>query len=817
MARSGTNIHQMRAFKNVPGLLLVTVGLVEIAVLKSSGEQSVYRTPPADVVRILDTPPPPRYSISPTGEAMLLVESEAMPPLALIARPFYRLAGIRIDAATGVQRRTSTFTGLSVVRFEDPKPVRVALPDGSALGYPAWSPSGQQFAFKRYLDDHIELWIGEVATGTAHRAADLHLNDVLDGNAFQWLPDGISLLVQLIPGGRSKAPEPPSVPVGPVVEDTSGKVAKLRTFQDLLRNPYEEQLFKHYASAELAIYNTQTGGLQRIGKPDLYLEANMSPDSRFLLVTRLKEPFSYRVPYFWFARRTEVWDRNGKLVRTVADLPVSDDVPPQGVPVGPRNIGWQPLISARLLWVQALDDGDPIKKVPHRDAVWTAEAGNEEAPREILRVQHRLVGIDWLPKPEEVLLTEYDRDRRWRVTAQLELSKPDQTRRILFDLSAQDDYRDPGRPLTQTRPDGQVVVLRDGDSIYLRGRGATPAGPRPFLDRMNLQTKSTVRLFRSREDRFEQVLDFAGQSRDKLLVEHESQVDPPNLFIHHLGTGQRQQLTDVRDPAPELTRVKRQLLRYKRADGVELSGMLYLPPGYEPGTRLPTVVWAYPLEYSDPATAGQVRSSPNSFAFYRGTSPLLFLTQGYAVLMNATMPVVGDPETMNETYIEQVTDAARAAVDALVESGVADRERILVAGHSYGAFMTANLLAHTDLFAAGIARSGAYNRTLTPFGFQAERRSLWEASKVYAQISPFMHADKINEPVLLIHGEADNNSGTFPMQSERLFQAVQGHGGTARLVLLPHESHGYVARESVLHVVAEMLDWADKHVKQRAQ
>ena len=243
--------------------------------------------------------------------------------------------------------------------------------------------------------------------------------------------------------------------------------------------------------------------------------------------------------------------------------------------------------------------------------------------------------------------------------------------------------------------------------------------------------------------------------------------------------------------------------------------MLYLPVGYQKGTRLPVLLWAYPLEYSDPATAGQVRGSPNNFVFYRGTSPLFFLLQGYAVLMDATMPVVGDPETMNDTFVEQIVASAKAAIDKLAAMGVADTNRVLVGGHSYGAFMTANLLAHSDLFAAGIARSGAYNRSLTPFGFQSERRSFWEAKDVYAKVSPFTYANKINEPILLIHGEADNNQGTHTIQSERLYQAIRGNGGTARLVLLPHESHGYFARESVLHVLAEMLDWADQHVKNR--
>ena len=369
--------------------------------------------------------------------------------------------------------------------------------------------------------------------------------------------------------------------------------------------------------------------------------------------------------------------------------------------------------------------------------------------------------------------------------------------------------------MTVTRPDGVRTILQDGDSIYLVGRGASPEGSRPFLDKMNLKTAEKTRLFRCGEHTFESVLGFVGNSRSTILVSHETKTEPRNDFTVDLETGKRTKLTDFRDPAPQLTGLKKELIKYKRDDGVPLSGTLYLPPDYKEGTRLPLIIWAYPLEYSDAATAGQVRSSPYTFTRLAGPSQLFFVTQGYAVLDEATMPVVGDPETMNDTYVEQISAAARAAIETLDKKGVIDPKRVGVGGHSYGAFMTANLLAHTDLFAAGIARSGAYNRSLTPFGFQTERRSYWEATDLYTRMSPFTYAHKINEPILLIHGEADNNSGTFPIQSERLFQAIKGNGGTARLVLLPHESHGYRARESVLHVLAEMFEWADRYVKNR--
>jgi dipeptidyl aminopeptidase/acylaminoacyl peptidase len=691
-------------------------------------------------------------------------------------------------------------------------PLRVPLPAGARTGRPVFSHDGRRFAFARDLADGVELWVGDSATGAARAVADLRLDDVL-GPAFAWTAQG-TLIARTIPVGRGEAPRAPTVPIGPIVEETAGKASQMATYQDLLRTPHDAALFEHYAGAQLAVVDATAGTAAPLGEPGLYTNLEPSPDGQYLLVERVKPPFSTRVPWFYFARATEVWDAAGRKVATLADLPVSDEVPRQGVPTGPREVAWQPLVPATVVWLEALDGGDPRKKVDHRERVMTLTAPFAATPSEVARLAERFAGLDWTGRPGVALVTEYDRDRRWRTTSLLDLASP-ATRKILFDLSVNDAYGDPGEPVMQTRPTGERVVVQDGDAIYLAGDGASETGDRPFLDRFSLATLRKERLFRCDEGRFESFLGFTGGSRSRGLVLSESKTDPPNLYVVDLAKSSRRKLTDYRDPTPELTRVTKELLKYARKDGVPLSGTLYLPPGYSPGTRLPALVWAYPLEYSDPATAGQVRGSTDRFPRVTGASPLAFLTQGYAVLMDATMPVVGDPETMNDTYVEQIAQAAQAAIDALDARGVVDRRRVVVGGHSYGAFMAANLLAHTDLFAAGIARSGAYNRTLTPFGFQSERRSFWEAPELYLRVSPFTYAHEINEPILLIHGEADNNSGTFPIQSERLFQALRGNGGTARYVVLPYESHGYRARESVLHTLAEMIEWADRWAKDR--
>jgi dipeptidyl aminopeptidase/acylaminoacyl peptidase len=799
-------------------MIVATVGLILFAsgVAKA---QSTYKLPPPEVVKILDAARTPLVVVSPTRDAFLLVDLESLPPIRQLARPTLKLAGVRVDPGLGALQRIFRYTGIEIVPLDGRPRKRVELPEGSRIGVPKWSPAGTSIAFTRDLVDGVELWIVDAAKGEGRaipgvRVVDVISGSIVSGGGFEWTDDR-HLLVHQVPSSRGRAPAAPAAPTGPNIEETTGKVAQVATFQDLLKSPRDEELFRYYATSQLASIVASSGAVTRIGEPGLIASADPSPDGKFLLVTTLKAPFSYRVPYYWFARSIEVLDANGRRVRTIADLPVSDDTPRQGVPKGPRSVQWQPLVNATLVWAEALDGGDPIRKVPHRDKLVSLAAPFTGKPSEIRKVQHRYNSLSWTAQPGQAILTEFDRDRRWRTNSLIDLADPS-TCKVVFDLSINDAYGNPGTPLTQVRPDGQTTILQDGDVIYLSGQGASESGDKPFLDKMNLKTLTKDRLFRCGDGAYERPVSFVGASRTRILTERESKTEPMNVFVVDLNSGERTRLTDFKDPAPELTGLTKELIKYRRHDGVPLSGTFYLPPGYKAGTKLPLIVWAYPLEYSDPATAGQVRGSPYTFTALRGADPRFFLTQGYAVLMDATMPVVGSPETMNDTYVEQITASAKAAIETLDARGVIDPHRVGVSGHSYGAFMTANLLAHCDLFAAGIARSGAYNRTLTPFGFQSERRSFWEAPELYMKMSPFTYANKIKAPLLLIHGEADNNSGTFPIQSERLFQAIKGSGGTARLVLLPHESHGYRARESVLHVLAEMFEWADKYVKHRA-
>ena len=775
--------------------------------------QTPYRTPPQEIIDIIDAPEAPFVIVSPNGKAMMMVEYRSTPSIEFVAQPFLRIAGTRINPRTASSRRITQYIGIAIKSLETRKEVRIPIPANSTIDVPVWSFDGTSIAFTRDAPGGLELWVADAASGQSQRLEGFLVQDVIN-DPFRWRSDNHTLLVSMVPPNRGNAPDPPAVPPGPNVDESYGKTSRPPTYQDLLRTPYDEDLFEYYSTSQLALVDIRTGSVTTIGSPGMIWSSEFSPNEQYIAVLRLTRPFSYRVPYAYFSRSMEIWDTKGTVVRTIAELPVSDDIPTQGVPKGPRSARWQELRDARLLWVEALDDGDPLNKVPFRDRLLALDAPFTETPKELMKIQNRFSRLDFLAVKDLVTLREYDRDRRWQKVSLLSLASPS-IQDVLFDLSVNDAYNDPGSPVYRTDPSGQRTIVQDGDWIAMAGRGASPDGDRPFLRQFNVKSKKTRELFRSSTSSYETFVAFAGEGQERIITRYEDPSAPPNYFLTDLRSNSRTALTAFPDPAPQLTGLQKQLLTYSRNDGVLLSGTLYLPPSYEPGKRLPLVVWAYPLEYTDASTAGQVRGSPNMFTFFRGTSPLFYVTRGYALLMNATMPVVGDPETVNNTFVEQIVASAKAAIDTLDVMGIADPRRVLVSGHSYGAFMTANLLAHSDLFAAGIARSGAYNRTLTPFGFQSERRSFWEAPELYFRVSPFMHADKINEPLLLIHGEADNNSGTFPIQSERMFQAIKGNGGSVKLVMLPSESHGYSARESVLHVLAESLEWADTYVKNR--
>ena len=796
--------------------------LCALAALAGTLSAQTYQKPPRAVLDVLDAPVPPTGALGPTREYMLLAQGVRYPPISELAQPMLRLAGLRINPNTTGRHRAPYYVALTLKKVADGSERKVELPAGAQASLPVWSADGRRFAFTNTTPGGIELWAGDPAAARAWRLKGFAVGAVY-GTPVRWMPDNRTLLVQTVPARRGAPPAEETVPRAPNVQESSGRPGPVRTYQDLLKDAHDADLFDYYATSQLALVDAESGRATPLGAPAVFETAEPSPDGAHLLVARLQRPYSYLHPADDFPKEVEVWARDAKVVHKVASLPLADDVPIEGVRKGPRSYRWHPTEPSTLVWVEALDEGDPRKKVPHRDRILQLKAPFAGRPAEVFKTEHRFRGLDWEERGELLFVRDYDRDKRWTRTQLLDATKPQAAPRVVWSHSSNERYNHPGTPLAKELPNGSKVIERHGDFIYLTGTGATPEGDRPFLDRLNLQTLKAERLFRSDAKAYETVVALVTDDARQVVTRRERPIEPGNYYVRTLdaaapdGGGANDSglraLTNTPDATPQLRDIRKQLVKYKRADGVELSFTLYLPPGYKEGTRLPTVVWAYPLEYNDPATAGQVTGSTQRYTAITGPSHLFFLLAGYAVLDNTTMPIVGDPETMNNTYVEQIVAGAKAAIDKAAEMGVTDPGRVGVGGHSYGAFMTANLLAHSDLFRAGIARSGAYNRTLTPFGFQSERRTLWEAPEMYIKVSPFMVAHKINEPILLIHGEADNNTGTFPIQSERMYQALRGHGATVRYVTLPLESHGYSSRESTEHVLFEMINWFDKHVK----
>ncbi|MGI9036177.1 MAG: prolyl oligopeptidase family serine peptidase [Pyrinomonadaceae bacterium] len=789
-------------------LAVVAVVLFSVNIFAQSG----YQKPPKEIEDVLNAPATPATSISPARDKILLLEPLRYPPIAELAQPMLRLAGIRINPNNNGQHLQPYFIKLTLKNIADGKETPVQLPPNAHVISPNWSADGKYVAFGNQTPTGIELWILDTANGRAGQIKGLQVNTVLGG--FDWMPDQKSLLVFAVAKNRGTAPDYQNViPNSPSIQEGTGKGGAVQTFEDLLKSPNDEALFTYYATSQLVAVDLN-GKIKPIGQPAIFDEATVSPDGKYILISRIHTPYSYLYPYSRFPRETEVWDLNGKLVYKVDSSPLQDKLPVQGVPVGPRSVGWNPAEPATLVWAEALDGGDPRNKITPRDKIMALKSPFASQPMEITKVEQRFQGRAFGEKDGLMLFYDINRDTQHRRIFMLNFNNPSEPPKLVSDLNVNDRYNDIGQPVLKTLPNGERVIQQTGDNIFLTGTGSSPEGDRPFLRELNLQNLKTNEIWRSGTDKFESFVALMNDDGTKFITRKESISEPPNLFL--VDTVRKiapLRLTNFADTTPQLRGITKKLVRYKRADGVDLSFTLYLPPNYKEGTRLPTLVWAYPLEYTDTSTAGQVSGSTNRFTQIGGISHLFLLLEGYAILDNTTMPIVGDPLTVNDTFIKQIVDSAQAAIDKGVEMGVVDRDRVAVGGHSYGAFMTANLLAHSDLFRAGIARSGAYNRTLTPFGFQSERRTFWEAKELYENVSPFFFADKIRAPLLLIHGEADNNQGTFPIQSERLYAAIRGNGGTARLVMLPLEAHGYAAKESVEQTLYEMYNWLEKYVK----
>jgi dipeptidyl aminopeptidase/acylaminoacyl peptidase len=791
-----------------------------------------YQEPPKAIIDLVDARLTPYVEVSPgdgvSGRWLLIEEISGLPSIADLAQPELRLAGLRFNPKTNGPSRGRYGTGLRLKALPDGAERAIGgMPAEAKIRFAGWAPDARHIFFVNVsdaaADAGLSLWIVDVAQAQARRVPDLALNGIF-GRPCEWMGDSRSLICKAVPKGRGTAPVRSEVPTGPVVQENLGRVTPGPTFEDLLKNPEDEAIFDYYATSQVVAVGLD-GRVAPVGKPGVIESASASPDGRYALLDERHHPYTYLLPFEMFPQRVSVVDLKSGNSKQLADKPLEDTVPNihDAVETGPRDFEWRSDAPATLFWAEAADGGDPKVEAAVRDRLFTLDAPFEGMPKTMAELPLRFSSIGW--GNSKVAIVE---EERWKDRKRIMLAvSPAGAAVKLFEGSFEDHYHDPGRPFEVMNAAGKAIVqiTPDGTGLFLHAQGASPEGDQPFVSILSLANADvsptilavkSVRVWQSAPPFFESplaVLDAADQPT--ILLRRESPEASPNYYLKNVAKNSLQQVTRFPNPYGDTSLPKKQVLKYKRTDGVELSANLYLPPGYKTGDGpLPTLMEAYPTEYKTKAAAGQMRGSPYEFPFLYWGSPVPFATQGYAVLENATIPIVGEGQAEpNDTYVEQLVASAKAAIDEGVRLGVVDRNRVGVMGHSYGAFMTANLLAHSDLFKAGIARSGAYNRTLTPFGFQNEDRTYWQAPEVYYKMSPFSYADKIKTPILLIHGEADNNTGTFPMQSERLFSAIKGAGGTVRFVLLPLESHGYAGRDSVLHMFWEMNNWLGTYVK----
>ena len=775
-----------------------------------------YKMPPKAIADLVDAPGTPGVSVSPNKKHILILERASLPSIEELSQPELRLAGLRINPVTNGRSRTRYYTGMIIQDLGSGTQKRVkGLPKNGRISNVSWSPNAKHIAVTVTHGAQINLYLVKAASGRASLLLKTPLNAIY-GSPFSWLSDSKSILAKTILSGRGEPPRPSLVPQGPVIQENMGKIAPVRTYQDLLTNAHDEALFAYYMNAQMVLVNLK-GKAKNIGKPGMIRFAEPSPNGKYILMKTIHRPFSYLVPVYRFPMRVDVLDIHGKTISVLRDMPLAESLPKGfgAVLTGPRSFDWRADAGAVIYYVNALDGGDPKAAADFRDEIFTMDAPFNQSAQSLMQLDLRYAGIMW---GNDHIALAYTREwgTRRTTTWLMNPDKPAAPKKII-DRLYEDRYSDPGSPMLHRNKYGRNVLLfgQDGETVFLSGVGASPDGDRPFVDEFNLMNGQSKRLWRSDSPYYERPVTMIDGEKQVVLTSRETTEEPVNYYLRNMADGSVDPVTNFTHPYPQMKGVYKEMITYKRHDGIDLSATLYLPPGRKPGDGpLPLLMWAYPREFKTAKAASQVVGSPHRFVRISPTSPLIMLSYGYAVLSGPTMPVIGEGDKEpNDTYIKQLVSSAQAAADEMVKRGITTPDQMAIGGHSYGAFMVANLLAHSDIYQAGIARSGAYNRTLTPFGFQAEERTFWEAPEVYFAMSPFMHTQKVNEPILLIHGEADNNSGTFPVQSKRYYHALKGHGATAKLVMLPHESHGYRARESVMHMLWETANWLDTYVK----
>ncbi|MCF6289366.1 MAG: prolyl oligopeptidase family serine peptidase [Proteobacteria bacterium] len=807
--------------KYLVACLRIVLFLLALVATKVTAQQALtYQKPPQEILALVDYERAPIVISDSKTKVMILLYRNSYKSIAELSATELRLAGLRINPKTNIGSRVTYYNNIKIMQVSSQaiNPIK-GLPQNPRLTNFSWSHDESKMAFTHTSQQGVELWYADLTTFQAKKLTAAVLSANMR-SVIHWFKDDKALLVKFLSAKRkSLIDSDNAIPVGATISVSDGAKAQNRTYQDLLKNSNDEFNFEQLATSEL--YKVNLKGKKKLWhKAAMFSSLSFSPDGKYISVTKVQRPFSYIVPYYRFPTQTDIYTAKGKLVSHFNRSPLIEDIPKgfMSVKKGKRNIRWRNDKPSTLVWVQALDDGDAENQVEYRDEVFQLSQPFDATPQTLFKTKDRFYTIYWGNDTHAVYI-DYWWNTRMMKTSLFNPSDLTVTPQIINERNYQNVYDDPGSFVMTENKYHRDVIQIDNGVAYLLGDGYTAKGQFPFVDSLDLASNKTTRLYQSSyTDKLEEFHTAVDLQQGTVLIRIESPTKYPNYYIRNIKTNTLTQLTDFKNPFAALGNIHKEVIKYPREDGLELSATLYLPANYDQTKKekLPMILWAYPAEFKDKDSASQNTNNPNEFTYPYYGSMLYWVTQGYAILDDASFPIVGEgDEEPNDTFIKQLVANGKAAIDAVDKLGYIDRKKVAVAGHSYGAFMTANLLSHSDLFAAGIARSGAYNRTLTPFGFQAEERNYWEAPEIYYNMSPFMHADNMKYPLLLIHGADDNNSGTYPLQSERYFNALKGLGATARLVMLPKESHGYRAKESILHLLWEQHQWLDKYVKNK--
>ena len=795
-------------------LLFLNIGCIAFA-----QENLTYQKPSKSILDLADYERAPSVSMDTKKEYMLLSYRSTYKTLDDLNQEELRLGGLRINPTTNISSTVTYINNLKVRKISGTNEVQVTgLPDNPKISNILWSPNDKKILFSHTTNSGVELWVLDVAGAKAKKLTEATVNANL-GNPFSWFLDNETILVKMLVKNRQPLVDSKKdLPKGPIISNTSGEKSQNRTYPDMLKNKNDEINFENVITSEL--YKINLNGTAALFKEAaMYAGERISPDGNYIMLTTIQKPFSYVVPLNRFPSKTIVYDKNGTEIKTVNEVPLNEIIPKgfMAVRKGKREMTWRNDKPATLSYVVALDEGDPAKKTDFRDEVFLWEAPFANNPTTLIKTPQRFNSITW-GNDNIAIVTDEWYDTRNTKTYLVNPSNPEEQPKVISDRNSQDIYSNPGIFETTKNEYNKYVLAIENDNAYRIGEGFTKDGQYPFIDEFNLKTLKSKHIYTSAyKDKKEDLLEIEDFKNGKVLVQIQSKSEYPNYYFRNIKKqNSLTPITSFKNPFESIKNVSKEVIKYKRKDGVELSGTLYLPAGYDKvkKEKLPLLIWAYPAEYKDKNSAGQSTQNSNEFTFPYYGSFVYWVTKGYVVLDDAAFPIIGEGTTEpNDNFISQLVDNAEAAINAVDALGYINRKKVAVGGHSYGAFMTANLLTHSNLFACGIARSGAYNRTLTPFGFQTEQRNYWEASEVYNTMSPFMNADKMKTPILLVHGEADNNPGTFTLQTERYFQALKGLGAPARMVILPKEAHSYVAKENILHLLWEQDQFLEKYLK----